>query len=93
MPRNSRDVPQIRLTGRAWRYVQLLRDFGHLDDAKGNELFSMLSDLAERSRIDAVDLPAVQRITAVLLFGRGTPEEVEAMENGLLAEDWPILFS
>lgn len=87
-------APVVRLTGRAWRWVQLVRDFGHLDDESVDRLSMGVAELHPRiegsslGHPASVDVRLVQRAAAVMLF---SPDS----EGGppLLEEDWPILFS
>ena len=80
--------PRIRLTGRATRFLALLQDFGHISERQLDELFVALVETYGREREALVDLPAVRRVAAVILFN-GSPEA----ESEVLAEDWPLLFS
>ena len=81
-------VPLIQLTGRATRFVQMLRDFGHLDDEAVNRLLLGAADLQAPGVVGPVDLPEVRRAAAMLLFPEG-----EVPQGSLLLADWPILFS
>ena len=86
------DPIRARLTGPATRFAYLLRDFGHLDDKGLAELFLAAAAEAEQEGPEAtVDLPEIRRIAARLLFASGGPELGEG--QGILAEDWPLLFS
>jgi hypothetical protein len=84
---------RARMTGRAFRFALMLRDFGHLDDAGLNQLLVTALEGAEPGEDPEieVDLDAVRRVAARVLFERGGPEIGEG--RGLLAEDWPLLFS
>lgn len=80
-------VRQVRLSGKAARYVQMLQDFGHLDEGLLAQLLTLVRP-AEGDPTGRVDLAEVRRAAAALLFdtSQGQPE-------GLLAEDWALLFS
>jgi hypothetical protein len=80
---------RVRLTGRAARFVWLLQDFGHLDDERMNELYIALAELGGTPAEQLIDLPVVRRVAAAILFGSESLE----LDRGVLAEDWPILFS
>lgn len=80
--------PLSRLSGRAARFVQMLRDFGHLDDEGVNRLVLGAADLLGPGANGEVGLAEVRRAAAMMLFPEG-PED-----NGpILEADWPILFS
>lgn len=72
-----------RMSGRAARFVQLLHDLGHLDEAD-----------APWSPVDAGEGPTrvgvddVRRLAAVHLA-----ERRQGDIDGALGEDWPWLFS
>jgi hypothetical protein len=82
-----------RMSGPAFRFALMLRDFGHIDDTGLNLLLVTAVELAEP--IDGeeaeVDLRTIRRAAARVLFDRGVPEIGEGA--GILAEDWPLLFS
>lgn len=82
-------VPQLQLTGRAARFVFLLRDFGHIDESGVDRLMLGASDLRSADVVGPLTLVDVRRAASVLLFG----EKEAEMDKGLLAADWPILFS
>jgi hypothetical protein len=82
-------VPQVRLTGRAARFVFLLRDFGHIDESGVDRLMLGASDLRDVDAVGPLTLQDVRRAAAVMVFS----EQEEQMGKGLLAADWPILFS
>jgi hypothetical protein len=84
---------RVRLTGRAARFLGVLRDFGHIDDARETELYIALAELAGDPNEVVVDLPIVRRVAAAVLFGHGSPEILDDIEEGVLSEDWPLLFS
>jgi hypothetical protein len=82
----------VRLTGRASRWVQLLQDFGHLDQEGVDRLLIAVADLHAESggAPDAwVDLPTVRRAAAVLLANPPDDGHLPL----ILEEDWPLLFS
>lgn len=81
-------VPVVRLTGRASRFVFMLRDFGHLDDEGVDRLLLGAADLRVPGAVGPVDLPEVRRAAAMMLFPEG-----EQPPSALLQADWPILFS
>lgn len=81
-------IPVVQLTGRASRFVFMLRDFGHLDDEGVNQLLLGAADLRGPGAVGPVDLPEVRRAAAMLLF-----TEDEGPPSPLLQADWPILFS
>lgn len=83
------NVPQVRLTGRASRFVFMLRDFGHLDDEGVDRLLLGAADLRGPGAVGPLDLPEVRRAAAMLLF----TELDGAPPPALLQADWPILFS
>lgn len=83
---------QVRLTGRAARWVQLLQDFGHLDATGVDRLAVAVAELhAEAGGRDGdlVDLPMLKRAAAMLLF----PSSPDEPSPAILQEDWPLLFS
>lgn len=84
---------RIRLTGRAQRFLHLLQDFGHIDEHDVEDILVNLADLARPPHETTVDLADVRRAAAELMFGDGDEESVEEIEKGILAEDWPFMFS
>lgn len=87
------DVLRVKLTGRAARFLDMLREFGHVDEEHLDEIFVALAEMSGGADEALVDLPDVRRMAAAVLFDPGDAESIEAMEKGVLAEDWPILFS
>ena len=82
-------VPTVRLTGRASRFLSMLVDFGHLDDARLDDLLVAVADTYGTAPTPTlVDLVHVRPLIAAYLLG-GDPG---AVENGPLAEDWAPLF-
>jgi hypothetical protein len=83
-------VTVVRLTGRAARWVQLVQDFGHLDQDGVDRLLIAVADLhAEGMGTDGlIDLPAVRRAAAILLAHPPDDGELPL----ILEEDWPLLF-
>lgn len=81
------DVPEVRLTGKAARFLQILQDFGHLDEEAAMRL---LLDIEPSSLLgdDIADLDDARRAVAIALFERHDGEI-----GGILGEDWPLLFS
>lgn len=82
------EVLRARLTGRAARFVHLLQDYGHLDEAQSDELLIAVAEEAGEG-VDLIDLPQVKRIAAAWLF-EAHPEGEDGPD--VLAEDWPFLF-
>ena len=82
-------IPRVCLTGRAARFVFLLRDFGHIDESGVDRLMLGASDLRDVEAVGPLTLLDVRRAAAVLLFS----EKEAEVGKGLLAADWPILFS
>ncbi len=90
----SQVVGRIRFTGRAARFLQVLQDFGHVDEGQLDQILSLIAERVGRSDREVyVDLPVVRRFAATFLFGRGATEDLEELEDSVLAEDWPLLFS
>jgi hypothetical protein len=81
-------VPDVKLTGRAARWVQLLQDFGHLDPEGANRLMVGIAELQAADGGRCADLSLVRRAAAIVLFGDG-----EAEGPSVLDDDWPLLFS
>jgi len=81
-------IPQVQLTGRAARFVFMLRDFGHLDSDAVDRLLLGAVELRQAGVVGPIDLDEIKQAAAVLLFR----EDGSAIE-GVLAADWPILFS
>lgn len=81
------DVQEVRLSGKAARFVQILQDFGHLDEEQATRL---LLEIAPTGRLgdDVADLDDARRAIATALF-----EKFDGDPGGILAEDWPLLFS
>lgn len=79
-------VVRLQLTGRAMRFVLLLQELGHLDQDTANRVMVGVADLASGGLADIAD---VRRAAAMVLF----PADEHPTFEGLLAEDWPILFS
>jgi hypothetical protein len=78
----------LRLTGHAAQFLRLVQDLGHLDEeAVARLLQSVGAQRGERSGL--VELDELRRAVAHSLFERsgGT------IQDGLLGEDWPLLFS
>ncbi len=79
-------VRQIRLTGRATRFVALLAEYGHLDAEGVNRVLLAAAELVPEGTTALVDLDLVRRAAAILL----APADDVA---GPLGEDWALLFS
>lgn len=84
---------RIRLTGRAHRFLNLLQDFGHIDDGRIDELLVTVAEMGGPGAETTIDLPVVRRVAAIFLFGNGHPDALQDLDQGILAEDWPFLFS
>lgn len=80
-------IPQIRLTGRAARFVELLGEYGHLDTEALNRVLLGAAELDPSGGAEPVDVDVVRRAAAMVLF--------PSLEVGdaALVEDWPLLFS
>lgn len=80
---------RLRLTGRANRFIGILRDFGHLSEDQIDALLAGLLHAHGGVPETVADLPVVRIAAAAMIF-RNDP----AGEDGesLLAEDWPFLF-
>ena len=79
-------LQQYQLTGRALRFLQLMQDFGHVEDVS-----RIVLDLPRFGFPDdngVYDLDTVKRAVASAILEE-RPEGV----SGLLAQDWPLLFS
>jgi len=93
-------IPQIRLTGRAARFVELLGEYGHLDAEAINRVLLGAAELKTDGADVPVDVDIVRKAAAMLLFP-GLDSPVTALPASLelavgptaLAEDWPLLFS
>lgn len=80
-------VRMVRMTGRASRFLQVVRDLGHLDDHGVEHVMLSLAEEAGSTRATTVDIAAVRRHVAARIFpDLGVP-------GAVLAEDWPLLFS
>ncbi len=87
------EVMRVRLTGRAARFLDVLKEFGHIDEDRLDELLVALTEISGGADEPLVDLPDVRRMAAAILFGPGDSESLEEIEKGVLSEDWPLLFS
>lgn len=86
-------VGRVRFTGRAARFLQLLQDFGHIDEARLDELYAVIAERMGRPEKEVVvDLPMARRFAASFLFGRAAELDLGEIDT-VLAEDWPLLFS
>lgn len=81
-------VPVVRFTSQAAYFVQLLQDFGHLEGEVENELVLRSTEAAIASELGVISLELVRVAAADLLFQLRQGEY-----EGVLAEDWPLLFS
>ena len=84
----NRQIRMVRMTGRASRFLQIVRDLGHLDNAGVETVMLTIAEEAGRQGATVVDLPAVRRQVAAGLFG-----DLVESEQGVLSEDWRLLFS
>ncbi len=82
------ELRSVRLTGRAARYVYLLRDFGHLDEQGVDQLLLSIADGEGDGHGVLVDVGVVRRHAATMLF-----VDFSADDAGILADDWTMLFS
>ncbi len=80
---------QTHLSGRAARFLQLLQDFGHLDDDTAGELLWSALERRAPQVTGPLCFQELRREAAVSLVD-GAPG---AALEGILAEDWPLLFS
>lgn len=81
------DVQEVRLTGKAARFMQILQDFGHLDEDAALRLLLDIEPSDDRDD-DLADLDDARRAAAIALF-----ERLDGDIGGILGEDWPLLFS
>lgn len=82
------NIQKNRLTGEAFRYLLLLRDFGHLDDQTLSQVvlgFSPHSLLPEEVELDQT---SIRRAAAMVLF-----DGSQSQDSSLLNSDWPYIFS
>lgn len=80
-------VRVVYITGRAGRFLRLLQEFGHLDDEAVSRIELGLGEEGPPAS-GRLDLATARRASARALF-----EAHEGVVDGLLAEDWPLLFS
>ena len=80
---------QVRLTGRAARLLQMIQDLGHLDEQGTDEVLLQLQTGFVHCNVETADASDVRRAAAKVLFDRAGADGVD----GILAEDWPLLFS
>lgn len=83
------DALRARITGRAARWLELVKDYGHLDDETLDALLTAIAEDYGEPGEALVDLPEVRRIAAELLFDR-SPEGEDG--DDVVAEDWALLF-
>jgi hypothetical protein len=82
-------VVRVRITGRAHRFLQMMQDLGHLEEEDVTDVLLSLH-AANGSRGPAIaDLDTVRAAVAYLLF----QDDEGSGPGGILAEDWPHLFS
>lgn len=89
MTDGARALRQVRLSGRAARYVALLRDFGHLSDDEVDQLLVSIADAEGRAQPSLVDTAGVRAHAAAMLFYRALAAEGDST----LDQDWDLLFS
>lgn len=75
-------------TGRATRFVQLLQDFGHLSTEAADTVLLGGVEFEDQLLQGMLPLDDAKRMAAVLLFVQRSGDA-----EGVLAQDWPILFS
>ena len=80
---------EVQLSGRAARFLFLLRDFGHITEEGVDRLLLGAADLRDPSSSGPLELEDVRRAASMLLFA----ERDGDLSEGLLGSDWPILFS
>jgi hypothetical protein len=85
MPR----AQQVRLTGRAARYLKILQEFGHFDQQGLDDLLLAAAEMYGGTKPVLIDVPEVRRLAASWLTEAELPSDRQAM----LDEDWPLLFS
>jgi hypothetical protein len=83
------NVTQVKLTGRASRFLQIIEDLGHLDGEGVHEVMLALDSSPDVTGAVLADLDSVKQAAASVLFMRAG----ELGIDGILAEDWPLLFS
>ena len=82
-------VPRIRLTGRAHRFLQMLQDLGHLDEESRSQVLLSVRGTNPARGPAWVDVDTLRSAAAMVLFHELDGDAIE----GILAEDWPIVFS
>ena len=82
---------RTRLSGDASRFLQMLRDFGHFDQAAINEFLLVLAEQVGEAEETEISLDMVRHLAARRLFEGGAQDLHSG--SGILAEDWTILFS
>jgi hypothetical protein len=82
------NIQKTRLTGDAFRYLLLLKDFGHLDDEALSQVVLGFSPHAALSEQPELDRDSVRRAAAMLLFNGS-----HSQDPALLDADWPYVFS
>jgi len=83
------DALRARITGRAARWLELVKDYGHLDDETLDALLVAIADDFGEIEETLVDLPDIRRLAAEVLFDR-SPEGEDG--DDVIAEDWALLF-
>ena len=83
--------PQIiRLTGQAHKFLNMLVDFGHLDEGGYQRVLAIVGGQFENVAEVTCDIALARRAAAVVV---SQAAEEDALGQGLLREDWPLLFS
>lgn len=67
----------------------MVQDLGHLDDEGVHDVLLSLDGQGTSRQVALADVDAVRQATAAVLFARSG----EAGIDGILAEDWALLFS
>jgi hypothetical protein len=79
------------LSGPAARFLRILGDFGHLDGDTAAEVLIAAAEAAVAEGADAIELPLFRRVAARYLFEHHGVDMAD--HEGILLEDWPLLFS
>jgi len=81
-------IPTVRVSGRSAYFIRLLVDFGHLTPQNESELLARSIERAMKRGLASVSLELVREVASELLF-----ETQPRQAGGILAEDWPLLFT
>jgi hypothetical protein len=82
---------RVSLSGEAARFLQMLRDFGHLDQVALNAFLVVIAEEVGEVNEVPVGLALVRQLAARHLFDRSGEDFRDG--SGILVEDWSILFS